>query len=295
MTKDKVASISAKLKNIAKDEKRAFNVILLLYMQERVLYRLSISKYKEKFILKGGLLIFSLNEFKGRPTRDIDFLAEEISNDLENIRNTFREICEIACDDGIEYDINSIVVERIKEDAEYEGVRIKIKSLLGKMREVIQIDMGFGDIVIPKSLEITYPTLLENEEPKIIVYSKESSIAEKFQAMVSLSVFNTRMKDFYDIYNLAKDNNFELHNLKNAIEETFKNRETNISGYKDIFKEEFITDIKRNANWKAFLKRIGTKEELDYIEVMQVIKTFIVPVIEEADNKIWGNITLEWE
>lgn len=295
MTKDKVASISAKLKNIAKDEKRTYNVILLLYMQERLLYRLSISKYKEKFILKGGLLIFSLNEFKGRPTRDIDFLAEEISNDLENIKNTFREICEIACDDGIEYDINSIVVERIKEDAEYEGVRIKIKSLLGKMREVIQIDMGFGDIIIPKSLEMTYPTLLENEEPKIIVYSKESIIAEKFQAMVSLSVFNTRMKDFYDIYNLAKDNNFELHNLKNAIEETFKNRETDIGGYKDIFKEGFIIDVKRNTNWKAFLRRIGTKEELDYIEVMQVLKKFIIPVIEEDDNKVWDYINLDWK
>lgn len=295
MTKDKVASISAKLKNIAKNEKRAFNTILLLYMQERLLYRLSVSKYKEKFILKGGLLIFSLNEFKGRPTRDIDFLAEEISNDLENIKNTFREICEIACNDGIEYDINSIVVERIKEDAEYEGVRIKIKSLLGKMREIIQIDMGFGDIVIPKSLEIVYPTLLENEEPKIIVYSKESIIAEKFQAMVSLSIFNTRMKDFYDIYNLAKDNKFELHNLKNAIEETFKNRETNIRGYKDIFKEEFITDIKRNTNWKAFLRRIGTKEALDYIEVMQVLERFIVPVIEIGENKIWDNINLEWK
>lgn len=295
MTKDKVASISAKLKNIAKDEKRTFNVILLLYMQERLLYRLSVSKYKEKFILKGGLLIFSLNEFKGRPTRDIDFLAEDISNDLENIRNIFREVCEISCDDGIEYDINSIVVERIKEDAEYEGVRIKIKSLLGKMREVIQIDMGFGDIVIPKSLEIIYPTLLENEEPRIIVYSKESIIAEKFQAMVSLSVFNTRMKDFYDIYNLAKDNNFELHNLKNAIEKTFKNRETNLSGYKNIFKEEFITDIKRNTNWKAFLRRIGTKEELDYIEVMQVLKIFIVPVIEKDDSKVWDNINLEWK
>ena len=295
MTKDKVASISAKLKNIAKDEKRAFNIILLLYMQERLLYRLSISKYKEKFILKGGLLIFSLNEFKGRPTRDIDFLAEEISNDLENIKNTFREICEIASDDGIEYDINSSIVERIKEDAEYEGVRIKIKSLLGNMREVIQIDMGFGDIVIPKSLEMTYPTLLENEEPKIIVYSKESIIAEKFQVMVSLSVFNTRMKDFYDIYNLAKDNNFELHNLKNAIEETFKNRETNISGYKEIFKGEFITDIKRNINWKAFLRRIGTKELLDYIEVMQVLKRFVVPAIEEDDNKVWDNINLEWK
>lgn len=295
MTKNKVASISQRLKNIAKDEDRSFNVILLLYMQERLLYRLSISKYKEKFILKGGLLIFSLNEFKGRPTRDIDFLAEEISNDLDNIKNTFREICEIACDDGIEYDINSIVVERIKEDAEYEGVRIKIKSLLGKMREIIQIDMGFGDIVIPKSLEIVYPTLLENEEPKIIVYSKESIIAEKFQAMVSLSVFNTRMKDFYDIYNLAKDNKFELQNLKNAIEETFKNRETNISGYKDIFREEFITDIKRNTNWKAFLRRIGTKEELDYIEVMQVLKKFIVPVIKEDNNKVWDNINLEWK
>ncbi len=299
MTKDISASVKARLLNIAKSERRAFNTISLLYMQERLLYRLSISEYKERFILKGGLLLFSINEFKGRPTRDIDFLAEDISNDLKNIEDAFKSICSIECEDGITYDINGISVERIKEDAEYEGVRVKISSLLGKARELIQIDIGFGDIVIPDPKEMIYPTLLDLDSPKVMVYSKESIIAEKFEAMVSLTVFNSRMKDFYDIYTMATKEEFDYETLKSAISETFNRRATNISNYAAIFKEDFITDQSRINQWKAFLKRINLNEQLEYSTVMNVLDKFLKPIAEgiNEENSIlhkWNKDNLTW-
>ncbi len=299
MTKDISASVKARLLNIAKSERRAYNTISLLYMQERLLYRLSISEYKERFILKGGLLLFSINEFKGRPTRDIDFLAEDISNDLKNIEDTFKKICSINCEDGITYDVDGITVERIKEDAEYEGVRVKINSLLGKAKELIQIDIGFGDIVVPDPKEMIYPTLLDLDSPKVMVYSKESIIAEKFEAMVSLTVFNSRMKDFYDIYTMAIKEDFDYETLKSAISETFNRRETNISNYVAIFTEDFITDQSRINQWKAFLKRINLIEQLEYSAVMNVLEKFLKPIAEgiiEEKNipHKWNKDNLTW-
>lgn len=299
MTKDISASVKARLLNIAKSERRAFNTISLLYMQERLLYRLSISEYKKRFILKGGLLLFSINEFKGRPTRDIDFLAEDISNDLKNIEEAFKSICSIECEDGIIYDINGITVERIKEDAEYEGVRVKINSLLGKARELIQIDIGFGDIVVPDPKEMIYPTLLNLDSPKVMVYSKESIIAEKFEAMVSLTVFNSRMKDFYDIYTMAVKEEFDYKTLKSAISETFNRRETNISNYVAIFAEDFITDQSRINQWKAFLKRITLNEQLEYSVVMNILEKFLKPIADgiiKEKNILhkWNKDNLTW-
>ena len=120
------ASIKARLKNIAKDYKKTFNLILQLYMQERLLYRLSVSEYKDNFILKGGLLLFSMSGFIGRPTRDIDFLAYQISNNMENIKEVFRKICKVEYNDGIVFDSNSVFVEEIKKEAEHGGTRRKL-------------------------------------------------------------------------------------------------------------------------------------------------------------------------
>lgn len=285
--------------NIAKVERRAFNTISLLYMQERLLYRLSISEYKKRFILKGGLLLFSLNKFKGRPTRDIDFLAEDISNELENIKEAFINICSIRIEDGITYDIDGTTVERIKEDAEYEGVRIKIISFLGKAKEMIQIDIGFGDIVIPNVIEMAYPTLLESTSPKVMVYSKESIIAEKLQAMVALTVFNSRMKDFYDIYNIAVKEEFYYKTLKEAISETFRKRETDISNVSVIFSKQFTSDNERIKQWEAFLRRINSNENLEYSEIMIVLEKFLEPVVDgilkqECILDKWDNENMKW-
>jgi predicted nucleotidyltransferase component of viral defense system len=218
--KNRSASIKARLMNIARAEKIDFDSLLLRYFQERLLYRLSISNFSDCFVLKGGLLLICLKMPKCRPTKDIDFLAEQIKNDINEIENIFKRISEIQCDDGVKFISSSIVSERIKEDADYEGIRLKIDGTLGQVRKRLQVDIGFGDIIIPEATSVEFPSLLE-DLPKVKAYSVESIISEKFEAMIKLAMANSRMKDFYDVYFLSSSHNFRSNELKKAIETTF--------------------------------------------------------------------------
>jgi len=208
MSTNKAASIRARLKNIADKEHKQFDFILMLYFIERLLYRLSISRYSDMFILKGGLLLYTILDEKARPTKDIDMLARELASNLDALKEVFTEIASISIDDEVIYDTNSITTERIKEDADYEGVRIKLTAHMQNMRKVLQFDIGFGDVIVPKPQSMEYPTLLDMDRPVLKAYSKESIISEKFEAMLYLAEANSRMKNFYDIYNLC--NNFEF-------------------------------------------------------------------------------------
>jgi len=208
MSTNKAASIRARLKNIADKEHKQFDFILMLYFIERLLYRLSISRYSDMFILKGGLLLYTILDEKARPTKDIDMLARELASNLDALKEVFTEIASISIDDEVIYDTNSITTERIKEDADYEGVRIKLTAHMQNMRKILQFDIGFGDVIVPKPQSMEYPTLLDMDRPVLKAYSKESIISEKLEAMLYLAEANSRMKDFYDIYNLC--NNFEF-------------------------------------------------------------------------------------
>lgn len=271
------ASIKAKLKNVAKKYRKSFNLILQLYMQERLLYRLSISEYKDNFVLKGGLFLFSMTGFTGRPTRDIDFLAYQISNDMENIKEVFKKICKIEYNDGIVFYPNSIFVEEIKKEAEHRGIRVKLTGYLGKAKEILWLDIGFYDIVVPEIITADYPVLLDMDSPKIKMYSFESVVAEKFEAVVSLGELNSRMKDFYDVFILLSEKKFNRDVLQRAIVETFKRRGTDILKSDQIFRKEFIEDKSRVNQWKLFLKKIGQKN-IEFKFVMNVIKKSLLPI-----------------
>ncbi|WP_096550371.1 nucleotidyl transferase AbiEii/AbiGii toxin family protein [Ureibacillus thermosphaericus] len=295
------ASVGERLKNIAKQSGKTFDLILLLYFQERLLYRLSISNYRDKFVLKGGLVLFSLTQFKSRPTKDIDFLAKQISNDIQYIKAAFESICTLTAEeDGVEFDVKGITAERIKEGADYEGIRIKIPAALGKIKKQLQLDIGFGDVVIPKPQEMQYPTLLNMKPPEIRVYSTYSVIAEKFEAMISLSVVNSRMKDFYDIFTLLSTENFDGRVLWEAIFETFQRRGTHLEKGHPVFSPSFAEDESRNKQWKAFLQRTGIKEDLQFPFVMEKIRDFLFPVYDSILNedeffKMWNCQILKWE
>lgn len=278
------ASIKAKLKNIAKQNRKSFNLILQLYMQERLLYRLSISGYKDNFVLKGGLFLFSMTRFIGRPTRDIDFLAYRISNDLENIKKIFKRICKIEYNDGIVFDPDSVFAEEIKREAEHRGIRIKLTGYLGKAKEILWLDIGFYDIVVPEIITADYPVFLDMDYPKIKMYSFESVIAEKFEAIVSFGELNSRMKDFYDIFVLLSEKKFDRDVLQRAIVETFKRRGTDIQKSDQVFKKEFIEDNNRINQWKLFLKKIGQKN-IEFEYVMNVIKKLPLPIYNKIDEK----------
>jgi predicted nucleotidyltransferase component of viral defense system len=273
------ASVAARLKNVSKQSGKAFDLLLLLYLQERLLYRLSISDFNDKFVLKGGLFLFSLTQFKARPTKDMDFLAKQISNDTEYIKSAFEQICVIPFEqDGVRFDSVKVTVERIKEDADYEGIRIKIPSSLGNMRKVLQLDIGFGDVIIPKPQEIHYPVLLDMEIPYIHAYSRESVIAEKFEAMITLSVANSRMKDFYDIYTLLDRESFDGRILMEAIFETIQRRGTHLESDHPVFSDSFAVDSARVRQWYAFLKRTGIEETLPFDKVMTKLRAFLEPI-----------------
>lgn len=293
------ASVKARLLKVSKSENKTFDDIMTMYMLERLLFRLSRSRFRNKFILKGGLLLCVLFEEPHRTTKDIDFLAKQIIGTMESIGEIFREICSIDALDGIIFDTESINIKKIKEDADYEGVRVLVTCYLGKAQKVLQIDIGFGDIVIPHPREMKYPVILDMETPEIWVYSLESIVAEKFEAMISLAQLNSRMKDFFDIYMLSERFDFDGRALYEALHETFDRRGTAYEREAIVFTEGFYLAEEKQKQWVAFVKRT-TKTEISFEQVMNRLKDFIYPVyeslLEEKEFfRHWRAIRKNWE
>lgn len=296
----KADSIKARLKNLAITEKKQFDYLLMLYFIERLLYRISVSRYRNGFILKGGLLLYTILEDKARATKDIDLLGRDMASTLDGLKNTFNEICSIIADDAVRFDTASINAERIKEDADYEGVRIKVTAYLDNSKKVLQFDIGFGDVIVPKAVDMNYPSLLNMENPKIKAYSMESVIAEKFEAMLYLAETNSRMKDFYDICSLCKAFNFEGRVLYEAVDQTIQRRTTPLSKTPTVFSKDFSTLKDKQIQWNAFKRRIAAKTEESFEEIMGLIKIFLFPIYEciigekEFFGK-WDKDILRWK
>ena len=282
---NKGASIRAKLSNISKAEGVAFQTLIFRFLHERFLYRLSQSHYKNNFFLKGGVLLYAIENEITRPTKDVDFLGSGVSNDLEEIRNAFIEICRVNDDDAVWFNIETITSETIKEDDKYEGVRLFIEAGFDTIKQKIQVDVGFGDIIVPHPQEIEYPLLLSDEKSVFInAYSKESIISEKFHAMIELSFFNSRMKDFYDVYFLLQSNEIDKIILTESIQSTFKNRETIFTNNHSFFNTEFSEDLRLTNSWKLFLKKNKLKETLQFNEVVNFIVKEIEPIWKHLIN-----------
>ncbi len=224
MTKNIGKSIKTRLLNLARDEKQEYMKGLVRYLHERLLYRISVSAYKRNFLLKGNSLLFALDGFKARPTIDIDLLGEKISNDQENLRNAFRGICSIACEeDGVTFDADSLTLEPIAIEKKYPGTCVKITVHLDTIVQQISIDIGFGDVVTPYPLSLDYPLLLDDvPSVELYAYSLETLIAEKFHTMVDRDESNSRMKDFFDVYQLFTCHDIDRDLLQEAIISTFK-------------------------------------------------------------------------
>lgn len=223
------ASIHARLKNEAEGQGRPFAEMLQYYGIERFLYRLSRSKYMDKFILKGGLLFYGWNIPLRRPTRDVDFRGY-LDNSDESVLQAIKDvIAEPVPDDGIMFDPRTIAVERTQIDADYAGVRAKFTGYLGRARIPMQIDIGFSDVLVTRAEQVDYPTLLGNaKSPRLKGYPRESTVSEKFHAMIRHAALNSRLKDYYDIWLLAENFEFDGRSLQKAIEKTFAKRQTEI-------------------------------------------------------------------
>lgn len=267
-------SIRERLLNLKNESKHEYMYLLQRYFNERLLYRVSVSQYSEHFLLKGGSLLYAHNGLDCRPTVDVDFMADRISRDRDEIVRVFKEILSIDCpEDGVEFDTSEMVPSPIAVDKKYPGTRLPFKAKMDTIVKEMSIDIGFGDVVTPAPVELEYPVLLERiPEVRLMAYSLETVVAEKFHAMIDRDETNSRMKDFFDVYQIFRDEQVDEEILKDAIRNTFRNRMTGYSEGVHVFLPEFATDEIRLNRWKKFLKDIKYKEELPFAEVMQVVR-----------------------
>ncbi len=276
--KNIAASVRQRLLNRARSDNRPFSELLQYYAMERFLYRLSNSVHADRFILKGALMLRAWRAPQFRPTMDIDMLGKT-SNEVSNIVTQIQEILAVEVEpDGLNFDVDSIKPERITEDADYEGIRVTFRATLDSARINMQVDIGFGDIIHPGPEVLELPTILDFPPPSLLSYSRESAIAEKFEAMVKLGMLNSRMKDFYDIWLLSRHFNFEGSNLAQAIRLTFEQRGSTLTADIAAFEDSFA--ITKQVQWAAFCKRMKQDHiPKTFAEVVTEVEKFLSPVV----------------
>jgi len=274
-----IISIQDRLRKLAKESGVDFQLILIRYFQERLLFRLAASQYRDNLCLKGGALLYAFDQEKSRPTLDLDFLSSQIRMEKIYFLSVFQEICGLPYEkDGVVFDLKSLDIDEIMEQDKYAGLRIKVTAYLGNIKQQnLQIDIGTGDVITPKSMEMEYPTLLEMEAPNIHAYSRETVIAEKFEAMITLAEANSRMKDFYDVFRLLQSGNYDARILANAIQNTFQNRGTPYQADHPLFSGTFSAAPRRLEMWKAFLRRSKLDVDLEFGIVVEKIGEVLEP------------------
>ena len=295
---DIAASVLAKLRNKAKTACISYQQCLQLFVQEEFLRKLSKSGFDDVLILKGGLFIYTLTNFESRATIDVDFLLQNFSNSMEDVKDMIGKI--ITVETGNDYiSMTATGFEEISPQRKYKGVSTQIIAQIKNVRVPFNVDIGVGDVIVPKSEKRTIATQLPDfETPIIQTYSLESTIAEKLDAILQRFELTGRMKDFYDIHYLAKTFDFDGAKLQAAIFETVQNRGTNYD--KNSFKR--ITALSEDSDmqkrWKLFLKNINDNS-LDFDEVIENIQTFLEPVFNAIVNetewqKFWISLHNKW-
>lgn len=279
--KNVVASVRQRLLNQAHASIRPFNELLQYFAMERFLFRLSRSPHAEKFVLKGALMLATWKVSLTRPTKDIDLLGQ-MANDVERIVTIIHDVCSQEVEpDGMVFDPTSVAGERIAEEAEYEGVRVRFQGNLGTAQVAMQIDVGFGDAVVPGPITADYPTILDLPAPRIRGYTRESVVAEKFHTMVLRGLLNSRMRDFFDVWALSRQFDFEGGVLATAIRKTFARRGLEVDPHPVALTDEFVGDAGKAAQWRGFVRKSrleGAPEDL--AEVVGAISAFLGPVAE---------------
>lgn len=275
MTPDKSSSIRARLLAKAKNRGEEFTFILDRYATECFLHRLSISNLRDRYYLKGALLFELWFQRVHRPTRDADLLGFDL-HDANTMESTFKEICSTIVDDGITFDLGSLKIEEIREGDRYGGFRARFIGRLNDSLCHVQVDVGFGDVVKPGPVEVEFPRFFE-DDPKILLkaYPRSTTFAEKFEAIVSLGMANSRIKDYYDLYELIKEGVLRSDDLIEALTATFTRRKTSLpEGVPVGLSADFASNPSKQALWNGFL----TKNRLEapaLNEVVDMIRSYI--------------------
>jgi len=294
--KDIAASVRARLLTLARETQEDFQMLLNRYARERLLYGLSVSEHRDRFILKGATLFSIWADRPFRSTRDADFLSFG-PNDVEAVTVVFRKLCDAGnenLEDGVRFDTDSVQGGQIRDEDEYAGVRILLDAYIGKAKARVQIDVGFGDAVTPEAGEAELPVMLGFPRPCLRAYPKETVVAEKLQAMAVLAETNSRMKDFYDLWVVQRFLDFEGETLALAIQATFARRETEVAPASCIaFQSSFYAAEEPLTRWQRYVSR-GSFERVppSFADVGAAIERFLRPVCEaiagEYDfNWIW--------
>lgn len=295
---DRAVSTLSKLQNKAKETGRNYQLCLQLFCQEEFLRRVAISKYADNLILKGGLFIYTLTSFESRATIDVDFLLRHISNSKTEISSMLAEIIQQDTGNGfVRFEMKSI--SDIALQRKYSGVSVQLIAMIKNTRTPLNIDFGVGDVIVPKPEKRSIPTQLDDFiKPEINTYSLESTIAEKFDAMIQRLEFTSRMKDYFDIYYLANTFNFDSRRLQEAIFETFQNRGTLYES--DSLQKiiNFTNNDEMNIKWRHFLKKVKLAEP-EFSSVLKLLEAFLsliyTAIIEENEFfGIWDCKTGQW-
>lgn len=275
------ASIRQRLLNRSRQEQRPFNELLQYYAMERFLYRLSQSEHARSYILKGALMLRVWEAPEARPTMDIDMLGPA-NNEPETIMKQVKDVLAASVvEDGLVFQPESLKTEPIAKDADYHGTRIRFTGSLDGARITMQLDIGFGDAVYPAAQMEDFPTLFELPYPTLLCYSRESAIAEKFEAMVKLGDLNSRMKDFYDIWLLARQFEFDGPQLAEAIRQTFARRGTTVPNTLS-FDSTFIAS--KQPQWQAFHKRLRQSHlPTQFSEILSLVTEFLTPFLHNEN------------
>lgn len=288
------ASVRQRLLNLSQTRGEAFDLVLVRFAVERLLFRLSQSPFADRFLLKGAMLFAVWSDGLHRPTRDVDLLGFS-ADDSGGIGAIFRELCGLNVQpDGVEFIATSVKVSSIREDVRYGGLRVQLEARLAGARIPVQVDIGFGDAVTPAPETVTFPPLLDFTAPVLRAYPIYTVVAEKTEAMVSLGEANTRMKDFYDLRFLAAGFEFDGPQLVEALRATFARRATPLpTGAPVTLTEDFATNQVRTTRWRAFLQRNGLAE-VEFSAVMGEVRAFVGPALSAAADSSKAGLNGRW-
>ena len=278
MSGNLAASVRARLLNHSRESHQDFNLVLTRYAIERFLYRISASPYANLFLLKGALLFDLWFDIPHRATRDADLLGFG-SADLLGIKTLFQDLCRIEYADGITFLPESVKVDEIRKEARYDGVRVVLLGMLDAARCQVQVDIGFGDAVTPDADDVAYPVILNDfAQPKMRAYPRYTVVAEKFHAIYSLGMANSRMKDYFDLFTLARYMDFDGATLYRAIKATFDRRQTTMSdSIPTGLTASFAEDSQKLTQWQAFLRK-NRIESVSLDTIVSVLVVFLMPV-----------------
>jgi predicted nucleotidyltransferase component of viral defense system len=287
------ASVRDRLRALARRRGVEFQLVLSEFAIERLLYRLGASEHGERFILKGATLFRLWTPGDRRATWDLDLLGLG-SSQVPDMVSAVQDLCGIDASDGIVFDGETVVGEEIRDPNQYGGVRVRLQAHLAGARIPIQVDVGFGDAVVPAPSRVEYPVLLDHDPPRILIYPREAVVAEKLEAMVSVGVTNTRLKDVYDVHRLAEAFPFDGPSLVRAVRATFQRRGTPLpEGPPLVLTTEFLRSPDRQAPWRAFLRRSRLAGPSDVDALVQNLRVFLLPVLEAAARD--GSLEAAWD